>query len=117
MTAPPTLVEQARAVLRQNLVVTADGHRYIRPAPMTYEQQWLWDSCFHAIVNTHFDPALAQDEIEALLAHQLTSGPDAGMVPHMTYWDGLGMPLWGHEDRSTITQPPVIAAPSSASTL
>ncbi len=108
-TIPPTLVEQARDVLRQNLVVTADGHRYTRPAPMTYEQQWLWDSCFHAVVNTHLDPSLAQDEIEALLAHQLTDGPDEGMVPHMTYWDGLGATLWGHEDRSTITQPPVIA--------
>ncbi|MFN8498830.1 MAG: trehalase family glycosidase [Anaerolineae bacterium] len=109
MTIPNDLVEKARAVLRQNLVVTADGHRYTRPAPMTYEQQWLWDSCFHAIVNTHLDHTLAKDEIEALLAHQMTDGPDEGMVPHMTYWDGGGEALWGRSDRSTITQPPVIA--------
>jgi glycogen debranching enzyme len=106
---PSSLLERARAVLQGNLVVTADGHRYCRPAPMTYEQQWLWDSCFHAIVHTHYDPALAQDEIEAVLAHQFTDGPDAGMVPHMTYWDGGGTVLWGRDDRSTITQPPVIA--------
>ncbi len=106
---PAWLIERARAVLRQNLVVTGDGYRYTRPAPMTYEQQWLWDSCFHAIVNTHLDPNLAQDEIEALLSRPVADGPDQGMLPHMIYWSGGGTELWGREDRSTITQPPVVA--------
>ncbi len=110
MTAPAVpawLLDRARETLRQNLVVTADGHRYTRPAPMTYEQQWLWDSCFHAIVNTHLDPDLAQAEIEALLSRPVMEGPDEGMLPHMIYWSGGGTELWGRDDRSTITQPPV----------
>ena len=107
--APAWLVEAARDVLRRNLVVTADGHRYIRPAPMTYEHQWLWDSCFHAIVNTHLDPALAQDELETLVSRPVADGADQGMLPHMIYWSGGGTDLWGRDGRSTITQPPVIA--------
>lgn len=106
---PSSLIERARTVLRDNLVFTASGQRYIRPAPMTSEQQWLWDSWFHAIVNTHLDAQLAMDEIAALLSHQLTDGDDAGMLPHMIYWQGGGRELWGRDDRSTITQPPVVA--------
>lgn len=102
------LIEEARAVLRSNLVESR-GHRYIRPAPMTYEHQWLWDSCFHAIVNLHLDPELAKAELRSLLALQWQEGPDAGMVPHMGYHDGSGTALWGRPNSSTITQPPLIA--------
>lgn len=96
--------EQARDVLRHNRV----EFRYTRPAPSTYEQQWLWDSCFHAIVLRHFDAEMAGDELLSVVAHQFTDGPDAGMIPHMTYWRGGGRALWGQDDRSIITQPPLV---------
>lgn len=102
------LAEKARAVLESNRV-TVRGHTYVRPAPHTYEHQWLWDSCFHALVHLHFDPDLAKAELRALLVHQEAEGPDQGMVPHMAYWDGSGTALWGRPHASTITQPPLLA--------
>lgn len=89
--------------------VEVDGHRYTRPAPSTYEHQWLWDSCFHAIILRHIDPAMAWDELRAVSARPIQSGPDAGMVPHMQYWRGGGAGLWGADSHSIITQPPLIA--------
>lgn len=84
-----------------------DGNRYTRPAPTTYEQQWLWDSCFHAIINIHLDADMAKDELRSLLYHKGTEL--GGMVPHMVYWNGGGEELWGQNYGSTITQPPLIA--------
>jgi glycogen debranching enzyme len=88
--------------------VSSSGHRYTRPAPSTYEHQWLWDSCFHAISYRWIDPVMARDELLSVASHQFESGPDAGMIPHMVYWGGGGKELWGFSDRSTITQPPLI---------
>jgi glycogen debranching enzyme len=53
---------------------------------------------------------MAWDELRSLCAMQLKSGADAGMIPHMAYWKGGGTELWGVDDRSTITQPPLIAS-------
>ncbi len=111
----PTLEEIIRAcddLLRNNRVhSTMDGQpfRYTRPAPSTYEQQWLWDSCFHAIALRWLDPAMAWDELRAVVAHAIPDGPDAGMLPHMTYWDGGGSVLWRDPIRSAITQPSLVA--------
>jgi glycogen debranching enzyme len=74
-----------------------------------YEYQWLWDSCFHALVYRHFDGAMAWDELISLIQHQVKEGADAGMIPHMAYWQGDGTALWGQSHRSLITQPPLIA--------
>ena len=48
----------------------------------TYPFQWFWDSCFHAVVLSHIDPARAQIEIRSLLAN---AQPD-GFVAHVTFW-------------------------------
>ncbi len=88
--------------------VEVDGFRYTRPAPSTYEHQWLWDSCFHAIAYRWIDPAMARDELLSVVAHQVEAGADAGMIPHMTYWRGGGEELWGNAEQSIITQPPLI---------
>ncbi|QQR91343.1 MAG: hypothetical protein IPJ88_06355 [Myxococcales bacterium] len=53
-------------VLRNNEMST-QGFRYTRPAPHVYKQQWLWDSCFHAIVYRHFDPEMAWAELKSLV--------------------------------------------------
>jgi glycogen debranching enzyme len=102
------LEERCHAILRGNQI-TSKGYRYTRPAPHVYEQQWLWDSCFHAITYRWLDPAMAWDELYSLIAGQVKDGADAGMIPHMVYWTGGGEALWGHDTRSIITQPPLIA--------
>jgi glycogen debranching enzyme len=68
----------------------------------------LWDSCFHAIGCRWLDLDMARDELLSVASHQFEDGPDAGMIPHMTYWGGGGHELWQYPDRSTITQPPLI---------
>lgn len=101
-------VAKCAALLKSNQMESR-GYRYTRPAPMTYEHQWLWDSCFHAIAYRWFDPDMARDELLSVVAAQVTEGDDTGMIPHMTYWQGGGAPLWGTDHRSSITQPPLIA--------
>jgi glycogen debranching enzyme len=100
------MLDAVRVLMAKNRVEW-QGYRYTRPAPSVYEHQWLWDSCFHAIINCHVDPEMAKDELRSLLYKR---GENThGMVPHMIYWDGGGTELWGQEYTSTITQPPMIA--------
>jgi glycogen debranching enzyme len=112
--------ERARRLLLANIrrgtVPTRDGERefvYVCPSPAVYHHQWLWDSCFHAIVMARFDGALAQAELRTLLSQM----QDDGFLPHLTNWVGAGrLPLlrrisrWlfgqGHHRR--LTQPPVL---------
>jgi hypothetical protein len=62
----------------------ADGTRYgfTCPAPPRYRHQWYWDSCFHAIVWRHFDPARAREELRTLVR----AGRLDGFIPHTTFW-------------------------------
>ena len=98
----------ARELLESNQIQVGD-YRFTRPAPGIYEHQWLWDSAFHAIIYRWFDPEMARDELLSDAAHQLESGADEGMIPHMSYWRGGGEPLWGIDEHSVITQPPLLA--------
>jgi glycogen debranching enzyme len=106
--------EKAEAILTANRI-TVDGHRYTAPSldnqdfgRKDYANQFMWDSCFHAIVWRWVDPIMAQDELIALTARQVQNGLDAGMIPHCNYWRGGGAWLWDTDDRSAITQPPLI---------
>lgn len=102
-----TLLRKVEALLATNTRVT-NGYTYTTPAPAMYPYQWLWDSCFHAIMFSHFDVARGKTELESLLAKQFENG----MVPHMIYWErGDAIDIdWGMgEERSTITQPPMLA--------
>lgn len=88
----------------------ANNLQYTVPSPDTYPYQWLWDSCFHAIILTHFNVTDAKKEILSLLSKQFENG----LVPHMIYWEkdkSTDFPVieWGKEDSSTITQQPMIA--------
>lgn len=89
--------------------------RYTCPAKEngTYVSQWLWDSCFHAMVYRWLDPEMAWEELQSLFVYQVTEGPDAGMVPHQAHFsendDENSQNLFRHPDRSMITQPPLIA--------
>ena len=101
-------VDQCRELLVGNQV-TNGRYRYTRPAPHVYEYQWLWDSCFHAITYRWFDLEMARDELLSMVAKQVETGADTGMIPHMNYWQPDGMGLWGQAERSIITQPPLLA--------
>lgn len=88
-----------------------NGWRYTVPSPDTYPFQWLWDSCFHAIILSKFDVAMAKDELRALISAQWTNG----MMPHMIYWQRGQKTIfpdinWGTHHTSSITQPPMLAA-------
>jgi hypothetical protein len=114
---PIELSERVRALLAANRVDAPGGHRYTRPAAGTYPHQWLWDSCFHALIHHRLgDGQMARDELCALFRAQVEDGPDRGRLPHMTlHDDGAGeqyardVALWGSPRASSITQPPLVA--------
>ena len=118
---------RVRELLAGNRVVAGGGRwRYTRPAEGTYPHQWLWDSCFHALLHHRLgDPGAAADELRALFRAQVTDGPDRGRLPHMTLLGGevgedradpaaadqyrRDLALWGDPRASSITQPPIVA--------
>tara|TARA_B100002051_G_scaffold276792_1_gene328184 strand:- start:4187 stop:5431 length:1245 start_codon:yes stop_codon:yes gene_type:complete len=85
------------------------GHFYTVPSDRAYPYQWLWDSCWHALIYSYYQPELAEKEIETLLTKQWENG----MVPHVIYWerDHDVYPVdWGVDtNTTTLIQPPVIA--------
>ncbi len=95
-------VEQALAVL-EGLFEPEWG--YCAPNRAVYPWQWLWDSCFHALVWAACGDARALSETRALFANQDTDG----FLPHMGYQrdPGAAVSLWGRRGTSTITQPPM----------
>lgn len=97
----PLGADQARALLESHWL--DDG--YTMPNRATYPWQWLWDSCFHAIVWAELGDERCLAEIEQLFAFQSASG----FVPHMNYHPDpqAGESLWGRRGSSSITQPPM----------
>jgi hypothetical protein len=69
---------------RQRGVAAWCGFEYdfVCPSMGTYPFQWFWDSCFHAIVLSHFDVVRAESEIRSLLRNQQMDG----FVAHVTFW-------------------------------
>ncbi len=96
VTAPPArlaatdvtaLRARALGVLKANWRAgrrRVDGLPYAYTCPSTprYRHQWHWDSCFHAIAWSHFDPARAEAELRTLLR----SGRPDGFLPHTVFW-------------------------------
>jgi len=109
------LQERARKVLEGN-IFSSETYFYTCPSLGQYTHQWLWDSCFHAIIWCYFNPENAKKELLSLTKKQFEN---TGMLPHMYYWKSavgliprLGDFLfknWPEQDRSRITQPPLIA--------
>lgn len=97
----PGLEDRARAILAAHW--RAEG--YTCPNPERYPWQWLWDSCFHAIVWATAGDDRAVEELRACFAGQLTSG----FVPHMGYPSDPThhSSFWGRVGWSSITQPPM----------
>ena len=108
-------LDKAADLLASNRI-HMDGYSYTGPSLDTadfgrkdYANQFLWDSCFHAIIWRWIDPQKAQEELLSLASRQVTNGPDAGMLPHCNYWRNDGNWLWSQPERSSITQPPLLA--------
>ena len=98
--------KEAKKLLLENRRTT-NGYQYTVPSGDHYPYQWLWDSCFHAIMLAKWEPAAAKAEIKALLSKQFESG----MVPHIIYWTPgiLHLFRWGVEGTSSLTQPSMLA--------
>ncbi|TFF91007.1 MAG: hypothetical protein EU548_00080 [Promethearchaeota archaeon] len=111
------LEEQVQNLLLSNLVTGEDTsdppktYTYICPDKKRYPHQWLWDSCFHIIVNSHLNVELARRELETLLKGQR----EDGLVPHMIYWkpnlsiiDKFVKRYYLDKKRSSLTQTPLL---------
>lgn len=64
---------------------------------------WHWDAYFHALAFRHVDRRLAQDQILALLDHQM----DNGFIPDVVHDEGLIVREDGPGGRD-LTKPPLI---------
>ena len=109
-----TLREKAKALILKNYELT--GRKYIAPSLPHYKMQWLWDSCFHAIVAAELGMHdLAKNEISSLLQWQQPEG----WIPHQI---SHGLPISRHASlewrtfpekyfrhHSSYTQPPLLA--------
>lgn len=105
------LIEACRQVLRIN-----DLGAWTRPAPNLYPHQWLWDSCFIAIGQRHYDVKRAQTEIKSLFRGQWKNGmiPNLVMAEQGYYekrvWNSRLSPEAPRRVRTSgITQPPMLA--------
>lgn len=81
---------------------------YTCPNAEVYPWQWLWDSCFHAIVWVELgDADRAVQELRTVVAGQ---DPITGFVPHVGYHGDQRFlaDFWGRDGFSSITQPPVL---------
>jgi hypothetical protein len=95
------LREAARGVLQAHW-----RGAYTVPNSSVYPFQWLWDSCFHAVVWADLgEPERAVTE----LAHLFRGQSALGFVPHVDYEHAPvhHAEFWGREGNSSITQPPM----------
>lgn len=92
----------ARAVLDANWRAVG----YTVPNDAVYPFQWLWDSCFHAIVWAELGES---ERARSELAHLFRMQARDGFVPHVDYeWSPAHHAgFWGREGASSITQPPM----------
>lgn len=101
-----------------DVLVDNDRGSHTIPAPGLYPHQWLWDSCFIAIGQRHYDVARAQQELLSLLRGQWHNG----MIPNMilsrdfvgkqsaSFWQSnLSPQSPDNYATSGITQPPMLA--------
>jgi glycogen debranching enzyme len=68
---------------REGVHPRGGDYAFTCPSTPRYRHQWYWDSCFHAIVWAHFDPARARRELRTLLS----AGRGDGFIPHTAFWD------------------------------
>lgn len=104
------ILEETKRVLEKNHKV-GDGYDYTAPAVPKYPHQWLWDSCFAAIILAEIDPERAKREIRTLLSGQRVDG----FLPSILIWENRWLEkippasLLFDGWRSRLTQLPVVA--------
>jgi glycogen debranching enzyme len=79
------LIQRTREVYRGNRV-QVDGLQFHQPALGEYESLYAWDSGWHALAASAFDPEAGILELQALFSFQ----HDDGSVPHETRIKALG---------------------------
>jgi len=79
---------------------------YTVPNGSVYPWQWLWDSCFHALIWAELGDG---DRAVVELTNALAVQDELGFVPHMTYHGdpAARADFWGRLGTSSITQPPM----------
>ncbi len=99
------LRDRVLAVLRRHWVDVPPGGGYTAPNRRRYPWQWLWDSCFHALIWAELGDDRGLDE----LAQILGAADASGCVPHMTYQPDPRHheDFWGRAGASSITGPPM----------
>ena len=108
-TVSPTAsdVRELRVQVAETLHAQWMPEGYTAPNNVVYPWQWLWDSCFHAVVWLELgDADRAVRELTKALAAQ---DDDSGFVPHMNYERApdTHASFWGRRGASSITQPPM----------
>ena len=88
-----SVTEDARATLRDRAAAVLHGNdagTWTKAAPHLYPHQWSWDSAFIAIGWAHLDVRRAMTELEQLFEAQWSTG----MVPHLVFRGGPGVPYF-----------------------
>lgn len=100
----------AEADLRERVRAMMHTHwrpeGYTVPNAETYPWQWLWDSCFHALIWAELgEPDRAVRELASALSDQAADG----FVPHVRYVGDPGFlqGFWGRPATSSVSQPPM----------
>lgn len=93
----PELYAKCLSVMKTQLYSPEEKFTGIWSTPdrLPHHKLWLWDSVFHSIGFRHIDAGLAEQLLNAVFDHQ----SEDGFIPHMI----------GINEKSSITQPPVIA--------
>lgn len=93
------LIRRAQATLLGNAVSLPawKPYRGVEPSRNTYPGVWNWDSAFHAIAISHWDPDLARQQFDILFSRQLPNGE----LPDVIYANGTTV--------TGNTKPPVMA--------
>jgi putative isomerase len=86
-----SLLDRAARTLLANIAVPSEGRqlpwhpwRGITPSQIGFKGIWNWDSAFHAVGVSHWDPALAREQIDLFLSLQKPSG----LLPDVIFEDG-----------------------------
>ncbi len=92
------LLARAARMLTANILESTEDHampwsplRGIMPSPGTYRGVWNWDAAFHAAGVSHWDAALAREQVKVLLEAQLPSGA----LPDVIFEDGRVVTAFG----------------------
>jgi hypothetical protein len=105
-TGPAAVPEGLRTLAETTMERHWRSDGYTSPNLDTYPWQWLWDSCFHALIWARL--GRTERAVEELAA-ALEPIDDAGFVPHMRYQTDpqARADFWGRPATSSITQPPM----------